>query len=71
MKTSLRIDEVKLKLAKKLSGTETIQETVDQALEVYIEKLRRSAMEGLLGTSFYDESITSHRKKRVHGSTRR
>jgi len=71
MKTSLRIDESKLKLAKKLAGTSTTQETVDRALEVYIEKLRRTSMEKLLGTSFFDETLTTLRKKGAHVSTRR
>lgn len=70
MKTSLRIDETKLKLAKKLAGTNTTQETVDRALQVYIEKLRRNTMENLLGTSFYDETLTQ-KKKGTHGSSRR
>ena len=71
MKTSLRIDETKLKLAKKLAGTQTTQETVDRALEVYIEKLRRTSMEKLLGTSFFDETLTMLRKKGAHVSSRR
>ena len=50
MKTSVEVDEEKVKLAKKLSHTTTLKELIDQALDAFIAQSRRKSMADLLGT---------------------
>ena len=58
MKTSVVIDEKKLILAKKLGGIHTTREIIDKALESFIAQARRQSMVNLLGTGFFDTSLS-------------
>ncbi|MCL2137261.1 MAG: type II toxin-antitoxin system VapB family antitoxin [Coriobacteriia bacterium] len=44
MRTNIVIDDDKMKLAMALSGLKTKRETVDRALQAYIDKLSRKNM---------------------------
>lgn len=58
MKTSVVIDEKKLSLAKKLGNIHTTREVIDKALEAYIAQVRRQSMVNLLGSGFFDQSLS-------------
>jgi hypothetical protein len=65
MKTSVELDDKKVKLAKKLSESQTLKETLDKALDSLISQQRRYSMLDLLGTSFYDGNLKNLRINRV------
>lgn len=65
VKTSVELDDKKVKLAKKLSDSQTLKETLDKALDSLISQQRRYSMFDLLGTSFYDGSVKNLRINRV------
>ena len=69
MKTSVELDEDKVKLAKKLSSVSTLKELLDQALDVYIARARRLSMIELLGTTLFEGNLAAMRK--VRGRTHR
>jgi hypothetical protein len=64
MKTSIEIDENKLKLAKKLSPQlSTLRELVDHALDSYIAQARRNSMVEMLGSGFFKGNYKKMRGK--------
>ena len=65
MKTSVELDEKKVKLAKKLCDSTTLKETLDKALDALISQQRRFSMLDILGTSFYEGSLEKMRVNRV------
>ncbi len=65
MKTSVEIDSKKVLLAKKLSETSTLKETIDKALDALIAQERRAAMLDILGTSYFEGDIVKMRSSRV------
>lgn len=69
MKTSVELNDEKVKLAKKLSDSSTLKELLDKALDAYIARARRDSMANLLGTEFFEGNLTKMRKTR--GSTHR
>jgi len=64
MKTSVELNDEKVKLARKLSETSTLKDLLDQALDAYIARARRNSMADLLGTNFFDGNIRKMRKAR-------
>lgn len=68
MKTSVELNEEKIKLAKKLTHASTLRELLDKALDVYISNARRCSISEMLGTQFFEGSIKTMRKPR--GSSR-
>jgi hypothetical protein len=64
MKTSVELDEKKVKLARKLSDTTTLRDLLDQALDAYIARERRNSMSELLGTRFFDGNLKKMRAGR-------
>lgn len=64
MKTSVELDEKKVRLAKKLSESETLKELLDRALDAYIARCRRRAFADILGTSFFEGNLKKMRSKR-------
>jgi hypothetical protein len=69
VKTSVELDEKKVALAKKLTDTDTIKETLDKALDALISQQRRLSMLDILGTPFYSGSLKKMRADR-RGSSR-
>ncbi len=69
MKTSVELDENKVKLAKKLSDASTLKELLDKALDAYIARARRLSMADILGTDFFEGDLNKTRKTR--GNTHR
>ena len=69
MKTSVELDDEKVKLAKKLSDASTLRELLDKALDAYIARARRNSMADLLGTNFFEGNLDKMRKTR--GSSNR
>jgi hypothetical protein len=69
MKTSVELDEEKVKLAKKLGHDSTLRELIDKALDAYIAQARRLNMADLLGTGFFVGDLKGMRRTR--GRTRR
>lgn len=69
MKTSVELNDEKVKLAKKLSGSSTLKDLLDKALDAYISRARRLAMGELLGEEFFDGDLSKMRKVRgrTHG----
>lgn len=65
MKTSVEIDEKKLKLAKKFGNASTLRDLIDQALDAYIARARRLSMADVLGTDFFGASLGKMRSNRV------
>ncbi len=68
MKTSVELDEEKLNLARKLGGTNSIKETLNNALDALIAQSRRQGMFEMLGTDFFDSSAVT--KKGSNNATR-
>ena len=64
MKTSVEIDSKKLLLAKKLTETSTLKETVDKALDALIAQQRRFSILEILGTPFYNGNLENMRTQR-------
>src|SRR3989344_2502720 len=54
MKTSVELNEEKVKLAKKLSHTSTLKELLEKALDAYISNARRRSIAEMLGTQFFE-----------------
>lgn len=69
IKTSVELESEKIALAKKLGGIGTLRELLDKALDSYISDARRHSMVELLGTQFFEGSLTSMRNDR--GTPRR
>lgn len=65
MKTSVEIDEEKLKLAKKLGKTNSIKETIHKGLDALITQSRRESMMELLGADFMDPKAPSLEQMRA------
>lgn len=65
MKTSVEIDEKKLLMAKKLSDTMTLRETIDLALDALIAQQRRFSMLNIIGTPFFEGDLKKMRSTRV------
>lgn len=63
MKTSIEIDEKKVKLAKKITRVDTLRELIDLALDAYIAQARRQSMTELLGTDFFNGDLEKMRKR--------
>ncbi len=64
MKTSVELNKEKLEQAKQLGKISTIKEVLDEALDAYIEKMRRHAMAELLGKGFFEGDLSKMRKSR-------
>ena len=64
MKTSVELNEEKVKLAKKLSHTSTLKELLEKALDAYISNARRRSIAEMLGTQFFEGSLKAMRKPR-------
>jgi phytoene synthase len=56
MKTSVEINEEKLRLAKRLSHTSTKREIIDKALDAYIARVRRLEESSRAGIAMLGES---------------
>jgi hypothetical protein len=69
VKTSVEINEEKVKLAKKLGNDHTLRELIDKALDAYIAQARRQGMADMLGTGFFTGDLKTMRQTR--GRTRR
>lgn len=65
MKTSVEINEEKLLIAKKLSDTITLRETIDLALDALIAQQRRFSMLNIIGTPFFEGDLRKMRSSRV------
>lgn len=61
MKTSIEINENKIKQAKKLTQIATLRELVDKALDALIAQSRRQAMNDMLGTEFFEGDLNTMR----------
>lgn len=70
MKTSIKLDDDKVALARKLGQAKTLRELVDHALDAYIQQVRRQGMADLLGTGFFNDDLQKMRK-RENGRSRR
>lgn len=66
MKTSVELNEEKVKLAKKLSDASTLKELLDKALDAYIARARRLSMAEILGSDFFTDDLSKMRKPRGH-----
>ncbi|MGE4232545.1 MAG: type II toxin-antitoxin system VapB family antitoxin [Bacteriovoracia bacterium] len=64
MKTSVEVDEEKVRLAKQLGHISTLKELLDKSLDAYIALARRKSMLDLLGTDFFSGSLKEMRKKK-------
>lgn len=64
MKTSIELDDEKVKVAKRLSDAATLRQIVDEALDAYITKKRRDSMIGLLGANLIGPDYKPTRKAR-------
>ncbi|MEW6057954.1 MAG: type II toxin-antitoxin system VapB family antitoxin, partial [Bdellovibrionota bacterium] len=62
--TSIELDEDKVALAKKLGRTTTLRELIDQALDAYIARARRTDMAEMLGTGFFEGDLKQMRGTR-------
>jgi hypothetical protein len=70
MKTSVELDEEKVRLARKLGGAATLKQLLNDALDAYIAQARRLAMADLLGTGFFAGDLDAMRERR-RGRSRR
>jgi hypothetical protein len=61
MKTSVELNEAKVKQAKKLVGTSTLRELLDRALDALIAQSRRQSMDDLLGSGFFEGDLNKMR----------
>lgn len=68
MKTSVELDEEKVKLAKKLSLSPTLKDLIDKALDTLIASARRNKMSEMLGTRFFSGDFKAMRKDRGRSS---
>jgi len=64
MKTSVEIDEKKVKQAKALSSETTLKKVIDRALDAFIARQRRLSMLGILGTPFFEGNLAKMRGRR-------
>lgn len=76
MKTSVELDDEKVDLAKKLSPSTTLRDLLDKALDAYIARVRRQSVANMLGTDFFEGSLTRTRPaktndKSKHGNSNR
>ena len=71
MKTSVALNDEKVKTARKLSGAKTLKDLLDQALDAYIASARRTSMISLLGTDFFDKTAKPTTSTQKNGRTRR
>lgn len=70
MKTSVEIDESKVKLAKRLGEVETLRELIDLALDSFIAQQRRRSMASILGKGMISGDLDAMRERK-HGRTSR
>lgn len=63
MKTSVELDEQKIKQAKEMTHTSTLKELLDKALDALIAQSRRKAMDDMLGTDFFDGDLEKMRDR--------
>ncbi len=64
MKTSVELESEKVELAKRLGKASTLKELLDKALDAYISQARRHSMADLLGTNFFDPTLSPTRSDR-------
>ncbi len=64
MKTTLEVDEILLNQVKKILGTETIRETVDQSLRTVVRQKALERLAGAAGTIPLDLTVDRLRKQR-------
>lgn len=70
MKTSVELNDDKLALARKLGKATTLKQLIDQALDAYIQQMRRRSMAELLGSDFFEGDLNTMRE-RSRGRPRR
>jgi hypothetical protein len=63
MKTSVELDDQKVKMAKDLAHVSTLRELLDRALDAFIAETRRKNMASLLGTDFFDGHLAAMRER--------
>ncbi len=61
MKTSIELDEKKVKLARSLSDANTLRELIDQALDSLIAQQRRNSISNVLGSGLISGSTSQMR----------
>lgn len=57
MKKTIEINEKKLRMAKKLSNTRILRETIGLALDALIARQRRFSMLNIIGTPFFLKAL--------------
>lgn len=63
MKTSVELDEKKVREAKQLTAVSTLRELLDKALDAYIARAKRFAMADMLGTGAIDKNYIKRRRR--------
>jgi hypothetical protein len=66
MKTSVDLNEAKVKEAKRLTRTATLKELLDKALDALIAQSQRQSMDELLGTGFFEGDLERMRGRSGH-----
>lgn len=64
MKTSVELDDKKVKKALELSKTKTLKLVLDLALDALIAQSRRRTMEALIGSDFFEGNLDKMRSRR-------
>ena len=64
MKTSVEIDEKKLKIAKSFGGAQTLRELIDQALDAFINEQKRRSISRILGTGMISGNLDEMRGRK-------
>jgi hypothetical protein len=67
MKTSVELDEEKVRLAKSLSNSSTLKELLNRALDAFIAQSRRLEMASMLGTNFFKDDLKKMRGSKERG----
>jgi len=65
-KTSVELDEDKIKLAQKLANASTLKEVLDKALDALIARGRRHSIAEMLGSRFFEGDLKKMRSNRGH-----
>ena len=68
MKTSVEIDEKRVKLAKQLTNCTTLKALIEKALDSVIAQARRQQMLGILGKDFFQGNLQEMRERRGRSS---
>ena len=72
MKTSVELDDDKVRLAKKIAAGVTLRDLLDKALDAFIAQARRKSMADMLGTHFFKGKLrTMRRGKGQNGNSSR